>query len=192
MAESDKRTTLFPRSEINTTLSADSIKPSSQTARTLQKRKFIPERGDATQRFPVKPMATATLSTQPPFIVTSKGSPWVKYQRILQENQGGCSDIAYKKDPAFLIVAIKTYAGTDSTKIHDIIRARHQNIVSILDAFYDNNTAYIVQEYMAVSIAEIQASPLGKFEEYEIAAICKEASMKFLNYSLHTNKYIGY
>ncbi|KAF2812827.1 kinase-like protein, partial [Mytilinidion resinicola] len=101
-------------------------------------------------------------------------SPWVKYQRVLEEDQGGPSTVAFRKDSTFPIVVVKSYLATDSSKVQDVFRTRHPNIVNVLDAFYEDDTTYIVYEYMTRSIAEVQATPLGKFEEFEIAAICKE------------------
>ena len=102
-----------------------------------------------------------------------RGSPWTKYYAIYEED-GGKTIIAHKKELGHDVVAVKTTkcpAGNGFTGLKPCI---HPNIVALHEIYADRDSLFFVYEQMDVTIAEVQATPVGNFEPYQIAAVCHE------------------
>ena len=115
--------------------------------------------------------------------VYHRSNPWESYYPILDENQAGRVTIAHKNDPKHPIVVIKQRACAEEARLKKIFRSDHKNVVLLIETYYYNQNLYFVYESMDVSLAEIQSTPYGIFEEFHIATVCKEVINPWLKYS---------
>ncbi|KAI9753301.1 MAG: hypothetical protein M4579_005220 [Chaenotheca gracillima] len=183
----ERKVTRFPRSNgtVDRVQSLQLDPPKLDTPKprkTLQKRK-ISERPSPPPRLPLDINSSRILDTQDRptkrAIAGSEsicvlGDPWHKYQRLVQEKQGGDVTIAYEKVSTFPLVAIRHIKDTLPGRLPHLARTANPNIVTLKEAFLQEESLHIVYETMAVSLSDIQASPRGNLTEYEIAAVCKE------------------
>ena len=114
------------------------------------------------------PLAKHSVSLTP---ICRNTNPWERYFAILEEEQ---ATVAYRKEPKHPIVAIKHQARPSGDTPKKIITLSHENIVTSFEAYLYDGNLYFIYDLMDVSLAEIQSTPYGTFEEYHIATICRE------------------
>ena len=104
-----------------------------------------------------------------------KASPWDDYYAILEEEKGE-SVLAHSKKERHDIVVIRKTKSPIGDSITGLKRCYHQNLVTLHDVYVDSKCFYFVYEFVDVSLAEIQCTPVGNFASYQIAAVCCEVS----------------
>lgn len=127
--------------------------------------------------------------------ICSTGSPFEKYTKKKHIGQGASGEVfvGTKKETG-QIVAIKAMDMAIQPKKETIINeilvlknASHPNIVNFVDAFFENNTLYVVMEYMeGGSLTDLIDA--GEIPEPQISYICREV-VKGL-YHLHSKNII--
>ncbi|KAL1311903.1 hypothetical protein AAFC00_001974 [Neodothiora populina] len=106
--------------------------------------------------------------------VESSKISWSSFRKLMQEDQAGMALIAHQNQADFRIVAIKT-RGVGSEQYNENSRlTSYKNLVNLQSFFEHEGSMNFVYESCSVSLADIQASPYGLLQEYEIAAVCKE------------------
>ena len=103
-----------------------------------------------------------------------RGNPWERYRAILKESPGETVTLAHEIDSKHEVVAIREQKCTDSGALKRLTLCRHANLVTLHVTFLHEDVLSFVYEPMEVSLAEIQSTPLGALEAYQIAAICAE------------------
>ena len=103
-----------------------------------------------------------------------RGDPWETYRAILRESQGDPVTLAHEVDSKHEVVAIWERKCVDSTVLNRLTRYHHINLVTLYTTFLHKDTLYFLCEPMEVTLADIQSTPVGAFEAYQIAAVCVE------------------
>jgi len=101
-------------------------------------------------------------------------NPWKEYYAILREEQAGNVTLAHKQELEHPIVVVKQQRCTNSTSVKGVAPCSHENVVSLLEIFYDEDVVFFIYECMDVSLAEIQSTRYGNLASYQIAAVCRE------------------
>jgi serine/threonine protein kinase len=117
-------------------------------------------------------------------------SPWKKFHGFLEIYQAGWGTVAYENCSAFPVVIIKKIR-VESAKVPERVKnISHANVVHLHEVFSDFSDGpclYMVYDCMSVSLTDIQSTPCGSFEEFEIAAICNEVTHLPAKERLYTN-----
>ncbi|KAF5861167.1 hypothetical protein ETB97_000541 [Aspergillus alliaceus] len=125
-------------------------------------------------RFPVKANSHNSVGVD--------GEVWSKYHRFWKSDQAGLATIAHENSIDHKIVAVKEVKQQASKRlISDLLNAKHDNIVQLLDVFSSNSSVYLVYECLELSLFNIQAACREDFLEIDMAIIGKEI-LKGLNY----------
>lgn len=119
--------------------------------------------------------------------------PSKKYLSCWTIEQSGEGQISMGNYFGYSTVVIKKldFEG-NATSFSRLGRATHSNIVSLLEAFYDNNIVYLVYNYsgFAFSLSQVASTPSVNFTESELANICK-ATLRGLQF-IHEGLKIGH
>lgn len=113
--------------------------------------------------------------------ICSPGSPYDKYNKKKLIGQGASGEVFVGSDKVTgQVVAIKAMDMAIQPKKESIINeiivlkdASHPNIVNFVDAFFENNTLFVVMEYMeGGSLTDLIDA--GEIPEPQISYICRE------------------
>ena len=110
--------------------------------------------------------------------VTDRSSPWEKYHRFMQLDQGGPTIITHS---AFALVMIKEKKAKDENQIDCIISIQSSYVVNLKRAFFNSDTIYLVYECMNIALRNIPSCPKEDLTACKIAAVCKEVSFHWLS-----------
>lgn len=110
-----------------------------------------------------------STGVEPSTLRLHQGNPWGKYVKLLEEDHAGLVTMAWTREG--LVVAVKKVklAEPGAPRISSL---KHANIVGVHEAFIDSSVLYLVNEYMAVPLADIAVSP-WRLGEKEVAVICE-------------------
>ena len=78
--------------------------------------------------------------------ISPKGNPWQEYYAILKEDQAGQATVVYKQVNEHPIFAVKEHAWKESTSVQNFIRCSHKNTVGLYEAFFENESLYLIYE----------------------------------------------
>lgn len=109
------------------------------------------------------------VSIEPSVLQPHQGKPWKKYTKLLEEDHAGLVTMAWAREG--LVVAVKAVKLAEPVALK-IYSLKHPNIVGVYEAFKDGLTLYLINEYMAVSLADVSVSP-WRLGEREVAAVCE-------------------
>jgi len=151
---------------------------------SLQKRRFLQSDRQPVPRLPIKVNPESSLFmhyVRNPISIAAAAGPsvspattsWALYRKLIQEDQAGSALVCHRNQPDFGIVAVKTRQLAAVVQKDRIKTTSHPNIVNIEEVFEHEGTINFVYESFTVTLADIQASPCGLLQEYEIAAICQ-------------------
>ena len=106
-------------------------------------------------------------------------NPWDQYTGVLDEDQAGQATVSLQINTERTVVAIRRQV----TKYHKgrVVSCKHQNIVSLIEAFYFDESFYFVYELMSVPLAALLHMPGPNLRPFEIATICKEVFTTITN-----------
>ena len=176
-------TTIYPLSNDFRVVSQNRQIPNSNKTYRVLKRADIRKQRQPSNQTPANSKTQlaqyATVNTTPSETVSQK------YQCVLEEDQAGKCFVAYHKTPEFPLFAVKHRLREENSGT--VVLTHHPNVVSIHDVCVQNASVWIVYDCLTVSLAEIQASPVAPFEEYELAAICQEVSKRKFQTRIRTN-----
>ena len=139
--------------------------------RQSKKRKFTNE-GLQTLRLPVK-VREEQSSNSTNIVDIREGPPWAKYRQLAEEFFGGPTTVAYADDGTYSVYAVKEYR-LKNPHLPCIRLPPHPNIVQVYELFRQGDVVHAAYEYIALSLADVYASPFGQIKELEVAAISKE------------------
>ncbi|KAL6722259.1 hypothetical protein ACLMJK_001366 [Lecanora helva] len=103
--------------------------------------------------------------------------PATTYSEFLRLDQAGLATLASDNSKSCLLVAVK-HAKVDSRQqiVHPV---RHGNIVNLMHVYHEGeDEIFMVYELMDVSLRLVNSIAHGKWNVYEIAAVCKESMLK--------------
>ncbi|MCJ1473169.1 hypothetical protein MMC13_001820 [Lambiella insularis] len=138
-------------------------------------------------RFPVKPSTKLAKSLpsieedetevhSTPKRHRGSGDPWKTYHKFMRLDQAGPAIIAYYDaglNNRCLPVAIKEKRSNKKLP-EDLLQTTSTYIVQLMNYHMHEGIAYMVYEYMDVSLRHIQSIPKNGFTSYEIGAVCRE------------------
>ncbi|KAL8765910.1 MAG: hypothetical protein Q9209_007153 [Squamulea sp. 1 TL-2023] len=103
--------------------------------------------------------------------------PKANYYEFLKLNQAGDACIAHDNSSECALVAIKTRVWNGSQDYECRQEIRDENVVNLVDMFLQEGKVYMVYEQMDVSLELINGIPRGRWQAFEIAAVCKEVGV---------------
>ncbi|OAT10612.1 hypothetical protein BDBG_06430 [Blastomyces gilchristii SLH14081] len=175
---SDKRDTLFPRSE-----DAVFASPCMPPAPVPKITDFISDIAESSRELSqaAKEQAWKEESDNHflSFISPSQGEPWSKYQHFMIEEQAGRKTVAYSNNITFDLVAIREWKLFLGDTLDRLRKTSHSNIVNLKEVYQSGETLFLVYENMDtshVSLENIEDNPSESLNEFEITALCKQAS----------------
>lgn len=157
--------------------------PQQGTAATQSVETDKPSKQVLKRRFPVSHNKLSFEPRSPPkkHLKTSlhasaklKNSPNANYHEFLILDQAGDARIANDNTVRCNLVAIKRKVWKGSLDFECSQEVRHENIVNLIDLFVLDKEIHVVYEQMDVSLELINGIPRGRWQAFEIAAICKE------------------
>lgn len=104
----------------------------------------------------------------------------------MYEEDEGSTIIAHKKELTHDVVALRKTTCPAGNGFTGLKRCTHPNIVTLHEIYADRDCLFFMYEQMDVTIAEVQASPVGNFAPYQIAAVCHEGRRTIQTHGLHT------
>ena len=135
-----------------------------------QSQQFSPQPRAQSSRFP---KVNRAIESSP---VYERSDPWLDFRKIFTEVQSGEVTVAHSNQAQHQIVAIRKLALTKGCVIAGIKKCLHKNLVKLHRCYLHEENLYFIYDFVEVNLAEIQATPLGDFEAYQIAAVCQEVS----------------
>ena len=103
--------------------------------------------------------------------------PSAQYYEFLVLNQAGEAFIAHDNSIECKLVAIKKRVWNGTPDFECRQEVRDENIVNLIEMFIKDEQVYMVYEQMEVSLDLINGIPRGRWQAFEIAAICKEVRL---------------
>ena len=97
-------------------------------------------------------------------------TPWGTYHKFFILDQAGPATLAHHNTKDYEIVAIKETKSSRATQ--SIFTFTSDQVVSILDVYFSDETTFTVYEYMEISLRHIRS--FTSLDAHEIASICKE------------------
>ena len=128
------------------------------------KRTFAPKRA-----FPIKPSASPVIGKE------QAEERHVTYHEFLKLDQAGPAVICSENTKDCAIVAVKrskVNVKNNNLKVPNICH----NVVDLIEVFDRDGGLYMVYEQMDVSLRLINSIPKLRWNEHEIAAVCREVS----------------
>ena len=109
---------------------------------------------------------------EPLYDIVHFQSPWDQYTGIVNEDQAGDVTISLHINAERAVVAVRRQIIPYCKG--RVVSCKHQNIVSLLEAFHFDESFYFVYESMSVPLAALLHMPGPNLRPFEIATICKE------------------
>jgi hypothetical protein len=100
------------------------------------------------------------------------GSPWEHYRKIAELGRSESSFLCASTSSQPHLMVIRVLPGCEGAQ--RLIRTSHSNIVTLMEAFAQNNMLYMVYERMDVSLERLHSCI--HLEEPHMATICREVS----------------
>lgn len=181
MTSLDKRVTKFPGNAVNNMFSkliSGSDSTDCTQMNSLESKNSPEFYSQQRSRPPPLPLKTYSTQQYNPNSSQKKihraGAPWQDYNAILTEDQAGEIILAQKSGPEHTLMAIKEIRAGQDECVKRLRNYFHPNLVSLEEIFLSNNIAYMVYEWMDISLTNIQSTCCGQLVSFQIAAICKE------------------
>jgi len=103
-----------------------------------------------------------------------RSSPWDSYAKDYRRDLGGSVLIVYKRQATSQLFAMKDIPKVETDLAVQVLRkVRHEYLVCPYEVFEDKSTAYIIFEYMAVSLDNINSSALHP-NELQVSTIIRQ------------------
>ncbi|KAL2801763.1 kinase-like domain-containing protein [Aspergillus granulosus] len=136
----------------------------------------------ASAGLPVFEKEPAKLSKKFSDFLTSVSSHEI-YYRI---DQAGPSLFAIKDAPSLPTCTIKEYQNPKPQNVRKLVPTQHKNLVSLLGFFETERHGYLVYEYEHIPITLGCVAGFTRFNEPDIATICREVleGLKFIHAEL--------
>ena len=176
-----------------TKISGDSLRPLQLVSGSLQDDagKTLPK---AQQKRPL-PISDNKLSFDPRQQNPSKkykhaeklpsNQPAITYSEFLRLDQAGPAIIASENSKSCSLVAVKSVNIQKSQPV-PVQTVRDDNVVNLLNAYRKGEDELImVYELMSVSLRLVNSVARGKWNVYEIAAVCKEVKISLCERALY-------
>lgn len=110
------------------------------------------------------------------FLPVKRASPWEYYNKIYRRELGGSVVVASKIPATFELFVVKSIAGLDVDDKAQVLRqVRHENILACYEIFGLHDAIFIVSEYMAISLTDLNGSAVPP-SEIQIATIIHQVS----------------
>jgi serine/threonine protein kinase len=106
------------------------------------------------------------------------GHPTQKYSMNWEVDQAGLGWLSLGNYFGYSTVLIKTRtANKKLTSFFKLQVAFHENVVGLVEAFYDNSATHLVYNYhgFAVNFSQVSSTPSVHFSETDLASICRSA-----------------
>lgn len=118
-------------------------------------------------------------AVQPRSLRIHKELPWTTYHPLLKDDQSGHCTLAYRTvSPTFAMAVVKKHSNVPTpSQLNSLFECAHPNVVRLKEAYLDEEFFW-VYESANVSLTEVQACPSHSLEDFELAAICKEVSIR--------------
>lgn len=100
----------------------------------------------------------------------------VTYHGFMLLDQAGDAHIARDNSKKPHFVAVKRLRAVNQRVKHRIRPFTSDNVVEILDLYFDKDDILIIYEQMDVSLRAITSLQGGPFKSFQIAAVCREVS----------------
>jgi hypothetical protein len=100
------------------------------------------------------------------------GSPWAHYRKIAELGRSESSFLCASTSWQPHLMVIRVLSGCEGAQ--RLIRTSHPNIVTLMEAFAQDNMLYMVYERMDVSLERLHSCI--HLEEAHMATICREVS----------------
>lgn len=144
----------------------------SKSSKNVLKRRFPTSNNNLSFQPPSPPSKLPKTASNT--ISRFKSKPKANYHEFLLLDQAGEARIGNDNTKSCNLVAIKRRAWTGSPEIRCPQEIRHENVVNLVDIFIANEEVNMIYEQMDVSLELINGIPQGRWQAFEIAAICKE------------------
>lgn len=161
----------FDNSQALNQLSTDGVERTAyrETSHSLLANSKAPQTGDVQY----KKHSTGGLGSD---LSLKRSSPWDSYAKDYRRDLGGSVLIVYKRQATSQLFAMKDIPDVETGLTVQVLRkVRHENLVWPHEVFEYNSTAYIIFEYMAVSLDNINSSALHP-NELQVSTIIYQVS----------------
>ncbi|KAJ5328734.1 hypothetical protein N7452_009124 [Penicillium brevicompactum] len=104
------------------------------------------------------------------------GHPTQKYSMNWEVDQAGCGWLSLGNYFGYSTVLIKIKAANKKpTSFFKLQVAFHENLVGLVEAFYDSKATYLVYNYhgFAVNLSQVGSTPAVQLSETDLASICR-------------------